>query len=169
MLVILLSPRMPFMFNPLFLFLVIVVGVLSVALFSFYKKWEKAERYRRVRHLHRMIEMTPIEFEKYVAWIFEKQGYRIQLTPRTGDHGIDILLHKDGATLAVQVKKYQRGHAVGEEEVREFFGSFAASRIARGIFVTTSRFTQSAVKWGRARNIALIDGEMLASAALDME
>ncbi len=38
--------------------------------------------------------MKPREYELFVGDYFRQQGYRVEITPETGDWGVDILLGK---------------------------------------------------------------------------
>ena len=50
--------------------------------------------------------MNPQSFEKYVAGIYEKEGYDVTVTPYSGDYGVDVIAEKGGERIAVQVKQY---------------------------------------------------------------
>ena len=45
--------------------------------------------------------MTPREYEKYVASIFKGRGYEVELTPSSGDYGIDVIAHNDHEKVAM--------------------------------------------------------------------
>ena len=64
----------------------------------------------------------------------------------------------------VQAKKYAKGNNVGEGDLRNFAGAIDAAGTSKGVFVTTSGFTQSARDYVRRspKRIVLIDGEELA-------
>lgn len=38
--------------------------------------------------------MTPEEFERYVACIFESKGYKTEVTRYSGDYGVDVFAFK---------------------------------------------------------------------------
>lgn len=38
--------------------------------------------------------MKPREYEEYIRELFNKQGYTTELTPQSGDYGIDIFATK---------------------------------------------------------------------------
>ncbi|HFQ93138.1 MAG TPA: restriction endonuclease, partial [Anaerolineae bacterium] len=55
--------------------------------------------------LERLYDLSPAEFEQYVAGLFRKKGYQVQMRGRSGDLGVDILLTKaDGRQAIVQCK-----------------------------------------------------------------
>lgn len=87
---------------------------------------------------------------------------------RTGDGGIDGVIRQDPLGLDVvyvQAKRYQPGNVVGEEALRGFSGALTAHGATRGVFVTTSRFSEPARRYVRAvlqQKIVLLDGDEFA-------
>ena len=60
------------------------------------------------------------QFEEEVAKVFEKNGYKAEVTKKTGDGGVDIVLYKDKKKYIVQCKHYI--NPVGPEPVRALWG-----------------------------------------------
>ena len=56
--------------------------------------------------LTKIRSMSPYDFEKYIAQLFEHFGYSAATTPYKRDGGIDIVLYKNGVQSYVQCKKY---------------------------------------------------------------
>lgn len=108
-----------------------------------------------------MLELSPAEFEEYVAnTIFVNQGYIVHDTPHVKDGGIDILLEdENGLRAIVQCKRY-RG-TVGAGTVRGLYGTMIHEQAAYAYLVTTGRISSDARKWAEGKPIGLIDGEML--------
>jgi len=63
----------------------------------------------------------------------------------------------------IQAKRYAASHIVGPGAIRDFFGSLDRHKAAKGMFVTTSKFTASARETAEylSKRIVLIDGEHL--------
>jgi hypothetical protein len=61
-------------------------------------------------------ELTGAEFELCVAALFEAFGYRVKFTEHY-DKGADLIVSRDAATIAVQVKRHE--HRVGWRAVRQ--------------------------------------------------
>lgn len=121
----------------------------------------------------RYMDLNPEEFEqlcKIVTEQVEGPAY-IQLTPFQGDGGLDITGDVGhaffDARFGVQVKQYQRN--IGEPSIRTFVGSLNTNDCQAGCYITSSSFTDSAVK--RAENaripIVLVDGEDLTEIIFD--
>jgi restriction endonuclease Mrr len=112
--------------------------------------------------------ISPAHMEKIVEHAYRNAGYRTELVAKTGDGGIDvILLGKDDDLVGVQVKRYK--NKVGVDEIREFMGALYVEDFVRGIFVTTSTFTEGARKYTeqlsykRSYPIELVDSKSLLS------
>ena len=104
--------------------------------------------------------MDPADFESAVGSLYQALGYKAQLTPGSGDQGIDIVLTKDEVRIAVQCKRY--GRVVPISHVREFYGSFMGE-FSRGVFVTSATFSRNTYAWAEERkDLELVDGTQLA-------
>jgi restriction system protein len=86
---------------------------------------------------------------------------------RGGDNGVDGVIDQDALGLDrvyVQAKRYADGNPVGSGAIRDFFGSLDRHKAAKGVFVTTSQFTEAARETADllSKRIVLIDGPQLA-------
>ena len=65
--------------------------------------------------------------------------------------------------IFVQAKRYAEGHNIGAGAIRDFYGALSLKKAHKGIFVTTSAFSQPAVDTARGlgSRIVLIDGTQL--------
>ncbi|BAO89389.1 restriction system protein [Caballeronia cordobensis] len=66
--------------------------------------------------------------------------------------------------IYVQAKRYADGNNIGASAIRDFFGSLDRFKAAKGLFVTTSRFSSAARETADflSKRIVLIDGQQLA-------
>lgn len=103
--------------------------------------------------------MTGVEFEEFVALLFQRQDYRVEYTKTTGDHGVDLLLRKNNKLTAAQCKRWEG--TVGEPIVRDFYGSMISCGADMGIIVTTAYFTPQAVAFAANKPITLMDLDSL--------
>ncbi len=101
--------------------------------------------------------LTPREFEFFIARIFQGHGFEVEVTSPTRDGGIDIFCfsHKMGIPLklAVEVKRYAR-KPITVELVRAFVGAGEAVGANKLVYVTTSRYTKDAVEYAKGPMIA---------------
>jgi len=73
----------------------------------------------------------------------------------------------DTTKVYVQAKRWQS--TVGRPEVQGFYGALAGQRATKGVFITTSTFTQQAIEFARSvERIVLVDGERLASLMIEV-
>jgi restriction endonuclease Mrr len=107
-------------------------------------------------------EMQPHDFEKFVALLLEQMGYTAEVTPKTGDYGLDIVARKGAEVIAVQCKKYRENN-VGNQEVQQLLGAMQLKGVnaSRGILVTTSRFTKQAINQAMSTPVELWDRDVL--------
>src|SRR5262249_58606614 len=84
------------------------------------------------------------KWEEIVAGAFNKAQYEVTLTPRSGDHGRDVIAIKRGVgciKIIGSVKRYAPGNLVGYDEIRALLGVLSGERDAsKGIITTTSGF-----------------------------
>ncbi len=108
-----------------------------------------------------LFNLTPTEFEQWVKeHIFEKEGWRVSETKKTGDGGIDLILWKNNEKSIAQCKRFRK--TVGEPLVRDFYGTMMSEGVSRGYFVTTGLFSLPALKFAEDKPIEMIDRRILA-------
>lgn len=85
---------------------------------------------------------------------------------KSGDDGVDGVIDQDPLgvdQIYIQAKRYAAGNSIGAGAIRDFFGALSLKKVQKGIFVTTSTFSPSAVQTARdLMRIVLIDGDQLA-------
>jgi restriction system protein len=124
--------------------------------------------------LDRILSAAPAFFEGVIVTLLLAMGYggsrdnAGQIVGRSGDGGIDGVIDQDALGLDrvyVQAKRYSKDNGVSEPEIRAFSGSLGAAKASKGVFVTTSYFTQPAQTFAERHpfRIVLIDGEHPAS------
>ncbi|WP_050033972.1 restriction endonuclease [Halorubrum halophilum] len=115
-----------------------------------------------------MRELSPYEFEEFVAEVWSAQGFATTVRQQSWDRGIDVEARQDGVTLAIQVKQYGEGNTVGSQEVRNYATLYQQNEtIDRVIIVTSAEFTTPAETLGRDLDVELVDGSQLAELALE--
>jgi restriction system protein len=121
--------------------------------------------------LAKLKKISPAFFERVVVELLVKMGYggsradAGKAIGRSGDGGIDGIIKEDKLGLDVvyiQAKRWDN-NPVGRPDVMQFAGALQAQRANKGIFITTSRFTDDARNYVSqiGSKIVLIDGEQL--------
>lgn len=90
-------------------------------------------------------EIPPRVWEEIIAGAFKEAKFdEVILTPRSGDHGRDVIAVRNGVgsiRILGSVKAYKPGHLITKEEVHALMGVVALDHNAsKGIFATTSDF-----------------------------
>lgn len=120
--------------------------------------------------LTRVLENSPTFFEELVAKLLLKMGYGgsendiLQNRGKTGDEGIDGIIKQDVLGLDkiyIQAKRWSGN--VSRPEVQKFVGAVHGQNASRGVFITTSSFTNEAKEYANNinSNIILVDGKLL--------
>lgn len=121
--------------------------------------------------LTKILEMSPSFFEKLVVELLVKMGYggsfedAASVTQYSHDEGIDGVIKEDKLgldTIYIQAKRWDKG-TVGRKEIQAFVGAINMKHASKGVFITTSTFTEEAKKCVKdvQSKIVLIDGEQL--------
>lgn len=135
-----------------------------------HKKLEKA---LAASLLDNVRNSTPMFFEFLIVDLFIAMGYggssqdAGRALGQSGDNGVDGVIDQDPLgvdQIYLQAKRYGPKNKVGSGEIRDFFGALNIKKATKGIFVTTSDFTESAVQTAKdlGSRIVLIDGRRLA-------
>jgi restriction system protein len=86
---------------------------------------------------------------------------------RPNDEGIDGIITEDALgldTVYLQAKRYAAGVVVGIKDIQAFIGALVGHGAPKGVFVTTSHFSNQARDFARRaqqQRLTLIDGEEL--------
>ena len=100
---------------------------------------------------------TPgIKYEHKVSAWLKKHGYKnIQVTPASGDYGVDITARKGRIRYAIQCKSYSR--PVGVSAVQEVYSGIRHYNCDRAMVVTNSTFTSAAKTLAKENNVILVE------------
>jgi len=121
-------------------------------------------------------ESSPAFFEKVVVEVLVKMGYggsrrdAGEAIRKSGDECIDGIIKEDRLGLDIiyiQAKKWE--NTVTRPEVQKFAGALQGKRAKKGIFITTSEFSQGCEEYVAAidSKIILIGGQHLAQLMID--
>ena len=126
--------------------------------------------------LERVKSCSPAYFERLVVQLLIRMGYggsreeAGQAVGRSGDGGIDGIINEDRLGLdAIYLQAKRWEGVVGRPEIMRFVGALAGQRATKGVFITTSRFTQEAKDYASSSQykIVLVDGERLADLMIE--
>ena len=124
--------------------------------------------------LDRVRNSSPEFFEGLIVELLHAMQYggssgsAGQTLGKSGDGGVDGVINQDTLgvdQIYIQAKRYQADNTVGPSAIRDFFGALNLKKAQKGIFVTTSSFSKSAIQTAQnlGTRIVLIDGKQLAN------
>jgi HJR/Mrr/RecB family endonuclease len=111
-------------------------------------------------------ELNGPAFEALLLRLYEKMGYAVQHTGKTGDQGGDLVATKGGERLLIQAKCYQN-ISVGNDAVQQAVGARTFYDCNKAAVITNSEFTREAVELAKANNVELIAKARLQQLLLD--
>lgn len=123
-----------------------------------------------------IMKCTPAFFELLIVKLMIKMGYggsraeAGKAVGRSGDGGIDGIINEDRLGLdAIYLQAKRWEGVVGRPEIMKFVGALAGQRASKGVFITTSWFTQEAKDYATSSQykVVLIDGERLADLMIE--
>jgi restriction system protein len=130
--------------------------------------------------LERLRGSTPEFFEQAVVDLLVAMGFggshqdAARRIGKTGDEGVDGVIDEDPLgldALYIQAKRWKADHTVGIGDVQHFVGSLVGKKASKGVFITTSGFSQQAVRYldGIVHRVVLIDGLQVARLMFEHE
>lgn len=125
-----------------------------------------------------LLAMSPAFFERLVVELLVKMGYggsreaAGKALGKSGDGGVDGVINEDPLgldTIYIQAKRYIASNKIGRPDIQAFVGALQGQRSRKGVFITTSAFTQEAVDYVKYidTKVILIDGQQLAKYMID--
>lgn len=126
--------------------------------------------------LENLGSVNAYRFEQVVIDLLFAMGYggsraeAAKVTKKSNDEGIDGIINEDRLGLDViyvQAKRWQS--VVGRKEIQSFVGALAGKQATKGVFITTSGYTQNAVEFANnvSQKVILIDGKRLADLMIE--
>lgn len=138
--------------------LVLVIAVYFIRkAFPFLKKTATA---KQLRDICEVDKLGGLEFEHFLAPIFEKDGYRAEVTQGSGDYGADLVLTKNHRKYVVQAKCYSSN--IGVSAVQQIAAAVPYYKAHGAIVVTNQYFTKAAQNLAAVNGVRLIDRDELA-------
>lgn len=127
--------------------------------------------------LARTRKVSPAFFEQLLIDLLLAMGYggtgegMAHTLGKSGDNGVDGVINQDPLgvdQVYIQAKRYADGNNISAGDIRDFFGALNLKKAQKGIFITTSDFTPSAVQTAKdlGMRIVLINGKELAKLML---
>ena len=120
-----------------------------------------------------IMKLTPTEFEKLVVKLLLRMGYGSgidnagMITQQSNDGGIDGIIKEDQlgfSNIYIQAKQWSLDQTVGKPEVQKFVGALQGQQAQKGLFITTTKFSSSAIDFVQnllGAKVVLVNGSTL--------
>jgi restriction system protein len=127
--------------------------------------------------LERTRNVSPGFFEQLLIDLLIAMGYggteegTAHALGKSGDNGVDGVINQDPLgvdQIYIQAKRYKQGNNISSGDIRDFFGALNLHNAQKGLFITTSDFTSSAIDTAQklSTRIVLVNGNDLAKLML---
>lgn len=131
-----------------------------------YRENVKEQLLARLQNMKNATDLEPVMLKLLQNMGYQGANSSSAVTPKANDGGIDCIINRDPLGLSkvlVQVKRYASDNIVDRPKIQAFYGALHTTyHMDRGIFITTSDFSESAKEIARQNNIILINGDKLA-------
>jgi hypothetical protein len=110
----------------------------------------------------RLRNIDPIEFEHFVADLWELQGWNTEVSQASNDMGVDVIAERsDGVVdqkVVIQAKRYSEDNKIGRPDIQQYNSLKRQVQDADSVaVVTTSSFSSHAEEWASEHNVKLVD------------
>lgn len=109
----------------------------------------------------RFQDVSPFDFEDFIAHLFYEAGCEVEQTDYTGDFGADMVIVREGVKTVVQVKRYRADASVGVHDLNQVIAAQKYYNAEKAMIVATTGFTTSALKVADQSDAEVWDWERL--------
>lgn len=139
----------------LIILLPVVCAWLVLRFFKKRKLVKENQEKIKLYNISQIDSLTGTEFEGYLKILFEKMGYKVELTKKSKDYGADLKLVKNGEISVVQAKCYSK--TVGVRAVQEVIAAKNHYGASVGMVATNNYFSKEANILAIENDIKLLD------------
>ena len=101
--------------------------------------------------------MEPREYEELVAKYYQNKGYETELTPYTGDYGVDVIAWKGNERIAIQAKMYGNSQRkVNREAMMQLVGAKEYHECNKAVIATDGECMLDAIEVAKRLNIEIL-------------
>lgn len=104
-------------------------------------------------------KMSGKVFEEFLQTLLKARGYKVHLTPATGDYGADLILSTADKKIVVQAKRYKK--KVGLKAVQEIVSAKNHYKADECWVITNNFFTAAAINLAKSNHVILFDRHQL--------
>jgi len=108
----------------------------------------------------KLTALDGVEFEQFIADLWEAMGWQTTVTQQTGDDGIDVVAKRDGIypqKRLIQAKCVQAGVKISRSRVQKVSYLHTKPGVDEAVLVTTGTFTDGAKSSAERANVKLVN------------
>ena len=141
--------------------MLITVGILVTITIVTSLKWSKKRKTERLIDICEVDKLSGLEFEHFLKPVFERQGYKVEVTQGSGDYGADLVLRRRERKYVVQAKCYSSN--IGVSAIQQIVAAVPFYKADGAMVVTNQYFTKQAQLLAAVNKVQLVDRDELAS------
>jgi restriction system protein len=103
--------------------------------------------------------MSGAQFEVFVADLFKAMGHQAVVLGGAGDQGVDVIVNRRGARVAVQCKNHRK--PVNNKAVQEVYAGARHHQCAEACVVAPAGYTRGAIGLARSTEVSLFDADSI--------
>lgn len=103
--------------------------------------------------------LNGLEFEHLIQKLFLDSGYKVEITPSSGDYGADLIVEKNGVSTVIQCKR--RNSKAGIRAVQEVYTAKDFYDLDAAVVITNNDYTNSAKEIAIKLGVLLLDRSSL--------
>jgi DNA replicative helicase MCM subunit Mcm2 (Cdc46/Mcm family) len=111
-----------------------------------------------------LLELSPREFEVFIAELWGEKGWDTRVTRQSNDDGVDVVAKRDEyypEKVLLQAKHKHRDAVVSRSAVQQYSYLHHKDNVDQVFLITTATFTDGAYESASQANVKLIDRETL--------
>ena len=112
----------------------------------------------------RFSQLSPAEFESFVAFLFGKDGYTIETVTKKGDLHANFLARKEGISLIIRALRYPPEVLVPVKEIQQAAAARTYYETDQSWIITNSGFTEESKTAAEELDIELWDWDVFYNA-----
>ncbi len=143
-------------------FIIGIVFLPITIIFLFIKKIftmisnKKINKYINSLDISNIDSLDGKELEDFLYYFFKNLKIKVSKTKVSRDYGADLIIELNKIRVVIQCKLYFK-HSVGNSAIQEVSTAKEYYNADKGLVITNSYFTKSAIELSKSNNIALID------------
>lgn len=134
---------------------------ISKLLWKLHEK-KKIKRYVEDISIEQIDVLDGYGLEDFLYLYLSSLGLKVEKTKKSRDYGADLIVIYKGKKIVIQCKLYYN-HSVGNSAIQEIATAKNYYLADKGIVITNSFFTKSAIDLSKSSNISLIDRQCLSN------